>query len=195
MDPRHAPDQGDIKYVWELNRLQYLQPIAALAALDGDADLARFCRDEIESWIGANPPFRGVAWKSGIELGLRVVSLLVVVTLLGDAGFTRGQRRHIWATLAAHGAWLARFPSRFSSANNHLVAEATGLFLLGATAPALPHSADHADYGRRTLEAEAPRQILAHGVGAQQSPTYAALSLECLLGTAAVGHHLGRPFS
>src|SRR5260221_14109521 len=111
MDPRHAPDQGDIKYVWELNRLQYLQPIAALAALDGDADLARFSRDEIESWIGANPPFRGVAWKSGVGLGLRVVNLLVDLTLLGDAGISDRQRSHVWATLAPHADWLPPFPS------------------------------------------------------------------------------------
>src|SRR5262249_7717623 len=74
---RHAKGYGDVKFVWELNRLQYLQPIAALSSLDSDAGLARFCADEVESWIDANPPFRGVSWKSGIELALRVVSLLI----------------------------------------------------------------------------------------------------------------------
>lgn len=114
IDHRHSALRGDVKYVWELNRLQYLQPIAALAHAEGDAQLAAFCRDEIESWIDHNPPFFGVSWKSGIELGLRIASLLVVISLLGDAGFTAAQRHKIWGTLAAHSTWLARFPSRFS---------------------------------------------------------------------------------
>lgn len=191
---RRAAGFGDIKYVWELNRLQYLQPIAALAAVTGDADHRQFCVDEISGWIESNRPFRGVNWASGIELALRVVSIMVVVSLLGEAAFTPAQRRRISACLAAHGHWLMRYPSRFSSANNHLIAEAGGLYLLGSLFPDLRAAVQYANYGRRVLCREAMLQILEDGVGAEQSPTYLAFTLEWLLLCREVANRLGDPF-
>ncbi len=190
---RHAPGYGDVKYVWELNRLQYLQPIAALAVMTGSADDRQFCVHEIDSWIRFNPPFRGVNWASGIELSLRLVSVAVVVSLLGEGAFTPAQRRRINACLAAHGYWLMRYPSRFSSANNHLIAEAGGLFLLGSLFPDLRGAKRYADYGRRVLCREASLQILEDGVGAEQSPTYLAFVLEWLVLCRAVAERLGDP--
>lgn len=190
---RHAPGYGDVKYVWELNRLQYLQPIAAHAAVTGDAAERQFCVDEIDCWIRFNPPFRGVNWASGIELALRMASLLLVVSLVGAEAFTAAQRRRLGASLAAHGYWLMRYPSRFSSANNHLIAEAGGLFLLGSLFPSLPEARRYADHGRRVLCREASLQILDDGVGAEQSPTYQAFILEWLLLCREIAKRLGAP--
>src|SRR5271156_34878 len=39
IDYRHSSALGDVKYVWEVNRLQFLQPVAVLAARDGEAPL------------------------------------------------------------------------------------------------------------------------------------------------------------
>ena len=93
IDYRHGSNKGDIKFVWEVNRLQYLQPVAALAFKRRDKELALFCLSEIESWIDTNPPFKGVNWNSGIELVLRVISLLTVTTLTQEymSRATRGQ--------------------------------------------------------------------------------------------------------
>jgi hypothetical protein len=191
---RHEQALGDIKYVAELNRLQFLQPIAALAAANHDDALARYCAQEIESWIDANPPFRGVNWLSGIELALRVASFLVVAGFIGDSAFTPEQRRKLRATLNAHGFWLRRYPSRFSSANNHLIAEAAALFLLGSLAPDLPNSAEYKSYGASVLTAEAHKQIHDDGVGAEQSPTYTAFTLEWCLLCLYAGDETGCPF-
>lgn len=191
---RHRADLGDVKYVWELNRLQHLQLPAALAAAEEDAALARLCLREIDSWIDANPPYRGVNWASGIELALRAVSMLTVAALLEAKGLFELDRRKLTRTLAAHGYWLRRFPSRFSSANNHCVAEAGGLFLLGSLLPDLPDAEDWRSFGRASLMAEAERQILADGVGAEQSPTYTAFTLEWFLLCGTVASRLGQPF-
>lgn len=192
---RHDTERGDVKYVWELNRLQHLQPIAVLAGIENDAALKRFCLAEIESWIDANPPFRGVNWASGIELALRAVSMLVVLSFCADDIVSPALRRKVRSALAAHAYWLARFPSRFSSANNHLIAEAGGMFLIGTLAPDLPGARRLADKGRRILEREASRQFHADGVGAEQSPTYTAFTLEWYLLAALVGDAAGRPLS
>ena len=184
---------GDIKYVWELNRLQFLQPVAALAAQERDLELAQFCLNEIESWIDANPPFRGVNWASGIELALRVVSILVVLGLVGQDRATPAQRRKFRACLNAHAYWLARYPSRHSSANNHLIAECGALFVLGTIWPELG-IAHRVEWARAELIAEIGRQIHDDGVGAEQSPTYTAFTLEWYLLCAEVAARSGIPF-
>lgn len=191
---RHVSHLGDVKYVWEFNRLQYLQPVAAFASVTNDKELAHFCASEIENWIDNNPPFKGVNWASGIELACRIVTILTVTSILGDAAFSAKQQEKLRISLAAHGYWLMRYPSRFSSANNHLIAEAGALFLLGALAPWLTDSERWARYGRDTLLSEISRQIHLDGVGAEQSPTYTAFSLEWLLLCGKTAEQLGQPF-
>lgn len=191
---RHNNHLGDIKYVWELNRLQYLQPIAALAHIKNDKNLATFCVHEIESWIDENPAFHGINWISGIELALRSVSIIIVISLLGKQSFSNAQTEKILNSLLLHGYWLMRFPSRFSSANNHLIAEAAGLFILGTLMPGYENSEIWADYGRNTLISEAFKQILDDGVGVEQSPTYTAFTVEWLLLCGMIGNLSGQPF-
>ncbi len=191
---RHAVGIGDVKYVWELGRLRYLQTVAAHARITNDEGAAALCVGHIMSWLDANPPFRGVGWATGIETALRAISLIVVATLLPEEAFTRPQRERLLAGLAAHGYWLARFPSRFSSANNHLIAEVCGLHLVGALVPNLAPAARWERMGREVLEREVNRQFLPDGVGAEQSPTYAAFSAEFFLLSGKVADLVGRPF-
>lgn len=191
---RHAADIGDVKYVWELGRLRYLQTVAAHARLTNDGAATALCVAHIMSWLDENPPFRGVGWATGIETALRAISLIVVATLLPADAFTRPQRQRVLSGLAAHGYWLARFPSRFSSANNHLIAEVCALHLVGALAPNLAPAARWERMGREVLEEEVNRQFLPDGVGAEQSPTYAAFSAEFFLLSGKVAELVGRPF-
>lgn len=191
---RHETGFGDVKNVWELSRLQYLQPLAAYAVIAEDDAAAELCLDHLMSWIESNPPYRGVHWPSMIELAFRVVSMLVIVTLLERrVGETR--RRAVLRSLYQHGWWIERFPSRFSSANNHLVAEAAALYLLGALAPDMPGAARWRRRGRQQLETEALKQIAPDGAGREQSPAYAALTLEWLLLAGDLGRRLEEPFS
>jgi uncharacterized heparinase superfamily protein len=92
----------------------------------------------------------------------------------------RDERQLVRRLIAAHGYWLHRFPSRFSSANNHLVAEALGLFVAGTLVPDLDDAEAWVRRGRSVLEAEALKQILEDGVGVEQSPTYQAFTMELL---------------
>jgi len=191
---RHERTLGDIKYVWEYNRLQFLQPLAADAALTGNPDAVEAIEAAIDSWYEANPPFRGICWNSGIELGLRAISLLVVTSLCGSR-LSDATVERIRTILHAHQAWMARYPSRFSSANNHLVAEVAGEFLISLAMPELPLSGGLLAKGRKILAEEANRQILADGVGAEQSPTYGAFTAEFLLLCCFAARAAGQPLA
>ena len=191
---RHQTSLGSVKYVWEINRLQFLQPLSAHFHLSGDRRALAAVEAAIESWYDANPPFRGISWNSGIELALRAVSLVAAATLCGDA-LHEGTRGRIHAILAATFHWLGRYPSKFSSANNHLTAEEMGVFLIGALCPGLPKAGSATKAARAILEREALLQILPDGVGAEQSPTYASLTAETFLTAALLARALGSPFS
>lgn len=170
---RHACDRGDVKFVWELNRLQFLPALAfADARANGHAVM-----DVLASWMAANPPFRGINWNSGIELALRIVSLAVTLLVRGPPQQPEDRAR-VRQFLAAHAFWVHRFPSLHSSANNHLLAEGLGLLLAGLIAPDLPDAAVWEAYGRATVERETLRQFGADGVGLEQSPKYTAFSAE-----------------
>lgn len=193
IDYRHERKLGDVKYVWEFNRLQMLQPLAAHALLSGDSGSTAAIEGAIASWYQSNPPFRGVGWGSSIEVALRAISLILVCALVGEkmAPETLGKVR---AILTASTFWLGRFPSRFSSANNHLVAERAGEYLTAMAMPDVPDAATIAAAARASLVAEALRQILSDGVGAEQSPSYAAFTVELLLLSAKVAQAAGTPF-
>ncbi|WP_439602929.1 heparinase II/III family protein [Devosia sp.] len=187
IDFRHDGSRGDVKYVWEINRLQFLVPLAAEVLLaDNRAALAAI-EAALASWQAANPPFRGVGWASGIEVALRAISLIVVASLAGDR-LSPAARRQLGEILAASQFWLPRFPSRFSSANNHLVAELAGEYLLGLGFGAEPQAT------RAALIAEIDRQILSDGSGAEQTPTYAAFTVELALLSAFAARAAGTPF-
>jgi hypothetical protein len=53
---RGKADRGDVKFVWELNRLQVLPPLALHAKLTGDEATAAMVFAILHGWMGANPP-------------------------------------------------------------------------------------------------------------------------------------------
>ena len=184
---------GDVKYVWEPNRLQMLHPLAAAMAATQDRTARQIAFSVLESWAAANPPYRGVNWVSGIELALRLVSIMLVVAAAEPSTLSCGERILIRRLVVAHARYLAAFPSLYSSANNHRVAEGLGLFIAGALLPDLDEARLWLDDGRAILEAESARQILADGVGAEQSPTYQAFTMEMLALAARLAGDLGAP--
>jgi uncharacterized heparinase superfamily protein len=193
IDYRHTRLFGDVKLVWELNRLQFVPILAALSVVDGDRRHADLALDLIERWIDDNPPYKGINWVSGIELALRAVSILLTIGIVGRENIPMPLARKIAQTLAAHTYWLERFPSRYSSANNHLIAEQAALFVLG-TLSADRAGREWAEAARRLLMAEVDRQIHDDGVGAEQSPTYTAFTCEWYLLAFLVAEQVGRPF-
>lgn len=181
---------GDIKYAWERQRLQYLQPLAVLGTHPGREEAAALALHHLEHWLDYNPPYKGIAWCSGIELALRAFSMLWVSSLLGNH-MPSSLSDKLWDSLYAHGVWLKRFPSKYSSANNHLIAEAFGLFMLGH----LFEQPSWHRYGKQVLEEQVAKQFHPDGIGAEQSPTYSAFTLELYAVSCWIGRQMDDPFS
>jgi hypothetical protein len=123
---RAPENNGEVRLAWELNRLLWLVPIAATAAFEGDPVLADWCASNIESWDRANPPFRGINWASGIECALEIFALATIEDLLARVAPNQTRQATISRCISLRAKWIRRFPSQYSSANNHTLAELAG---------------------------------------------------------------------
>ncbi|MFD7552000.1 alginate lyase family protein [Streptomyces sp. NPDC059816] len=178
---------GDVKQIWEPSRHQYLTVLAAAYALTGDERYAERVAEHLRSWWAANPPLHGVHWISGIELGIRLLSWVWIRRLLdgwpGAPGLFEGNPaalHQIWH----HQRWLAAFPSRGSSANNHVIAEAAGQFAAACAFGWFPSSARWRADALRSLERHLRSNTFGSGLNRELATEYHGLVLE--LGLAAV---------
>jgi hypothetical protein len=185
---------GDVKYVWEPARLQVLHWLSVEAAQGSQLAYAT-AMSWIRSWMDSNPPWRGVHWISGIEIALRIVSVTLLIAARSDSGMSDEDRKRLNLFVVAHASWLAQFPSRYSSANNHRVAEGLGLFLAGLILPPSLQQTGFETEGRHILEQEALLQIYPDGVGAEQSPTYQAFTMELIAFGQLVAQGLRKPLT
>ncbi|MCZ1013434.1 heparinase II/III family protein [Streptomyces noursei] len=184
---RNEDAVGDIKQIWEPSRHQYLTVLAAAYAITGDERYAERVADHLRSWWAANPPLRGVHWVSGIELGIRLLSWVWIRRLLdgwpGAAALFEGNPvalNQIWH----HQRWLAAFPSRGSSANNHVIAEAAGQFAAACAFGWFPASARWRAGALRSLERHLRGNTFHSGLNRELATEYHGLVME--LGLAAV---------
>lgn len=175
---------GSLKHVWEPSRHHELTVLAAAWRATGEDRYADVVSQLLTSWWRANPPFRGVHWTSGIELGIRIISWVWVRRLLDGSKFGASlfERNALFLDqLYCHQMWLAELPSRGSSANNHLVAEAAGQ-LIGALAfPCFPESSRWRDRSASILEREIRRQVGEDGLHREQAIDYHGFVLELFL--------------
>jgi len=170
----------EVKYVWELNRLVYLLPVAAHAAAQSDDQIRRLCRTHMEEWIRTHPPRQGVLWRSGIELAIRVLVFVIVLEMTSsDLETDSPLEALVSRAVAEHADWIQRFPSRYSSANNHRVAELVGIIIAASAYPQIA-SPDEVDRWWAELEAVTQQQFHSDGVPAEQATMYGFLVLEWL---------------
>ncbi|MFG3257375.1 alginate lyase family protein [Streptomyces sp. NPDC048172] len=184
---RDEQASGDIKQIWEPSRHQYLTVLASAYALSGNERYAERVAAQLRAWWGANAPLRGVHWISGIELGIRLVSWVWIRRLLdgwpGAAGLFEENpvaRNQIWH----HQRWLAAFPSRGSSANNHVIAEAAGQAAAACAFDWFPDSARWRTGALRSLDRHLRANTFPSGLNRELATEYHGLVLE--LGLAAV---------
>ncbi|GAQ64013.1 heparinase II/III family protein [Streptomyces scabiei] len=187
---------GDIKQIWELSRHQYLTVLAAAFAVTGDERYAERVAAHLRSWWSANAPLRGVHWTSGIELGIRLLSWVWVRRLLdgwpGAAGLFEDNpvaRRQIWH----HQRWLAAFPSRGSSANNHVIAETAGQFAASCAFDWFPASGRWRADALRSLERQLRANTFPSGLNRELATEYHGLVLELGLAALAEADAAGVP--
>jgi Heparinase II/III-like protein/Heparinase II/III N-terminus len=198
IDPRDEQQTGNIKQVWEPSRLQHLTLLAMAWQLSGDDRYAERVAAQLRSWWRENPFLSGVHWTSGIEVGLRLISMAWIRRLLdgwpgAPALFEHNElavRQIGW-----HQQYLATFRSRGSSANNHVIAEAAGQLVASCAFPWFARSARWRRTSARLLERELIRNTFPSGVGRELASDYHCFVAELGLAAAIEADAAGCPLS
>uniref|UniRef100_A0A7C4QNA0 Alginate lyase family protein n=1 Tax=Schlesneria paludicola TaxID=360056 RepID=A0A7C4QNA0_9PLAN len=163
----------DVKYVWELGRQQYVAELARGWLLTGDDVNAGLARGLILGWIKHNPLYEGVHWTSGLEAAMRAVSWIWALAALAEwPGWSNGDMSRLAGSLAEHAEYLSRHLSYYSSPYNHLIGEATGLYLISQVLKEHPATARWRDKARQVLLEHGPRQFYSDGFCVEQAMGY-----------------------
>jgi hypothetical protein len=202
LDYRDTSLVGDVKYLWELNRHGHLVTLAQAYALGGEPRYAQTIQDHLESWFEACPCGMGPNWSSALEPAIRLINWSAVWHLLGGANAAlfatpSGVRfRDRWlASVYQHARFVRGHLSRHSSANNHLIGEAAGLYVAARTWPCWARTGQWLQQAAAILEHEAMLQNAADGVNREQAVAYQQFELDLLLAALLAAQADGASFS
>jgi hypothetical protein len=200
LDYRDERLVGDIKFLWEINRHLDLVVLAQAYRLTGDraylAGLQRF----LESWLTQCPYALGPNWTSALELAIRLINWSIAWQLIGGAESPMfrwdetGLRERWLGAIYRHMHFIQGNFSRFSSANNHLIGEAAGLYVATLTWPLWPATQRWRRRARRELVREALQQNAEDGVNREQAIAYQQFVLDFLLLAGLAGRANGDDF-
>jgi hypothetical protein len=198
-DPRRV---GDIKYLWEPNRHLHLVTLAQAYALTGRPNYLHVLRRQLDSWFRACPYGRGPNWSSALEVGIRLINWSLAWQLAGGmsapifAGEDGAIFRQRWLDAVYEHAWFVRRHfSRHSSANNHLIGEAAGLYIASVAWPCWPKMREWRRTAADILEREALLQTSSDGVDREQALCYQQFVLDFLVLALLAGASAGEHFS
>ncbi len=195
IDYRDHAVVGDCKFVWEPNRHQHLVVLGRAFRLTGDPRYAATVMAHLESWIEQCPFGTGMNWRSPLELGIRIINWVWALELIRPSGLLDRQRmerllpvvyRHLWQ--------ISREYSRHSSANNHLIGEAAGVFIGSSYFRSLRQARRWRQESREILNAEILRQTHDDGGTREQAMGYHLFVAEFFLLCHLVARNIGEEF-
>jgi hypothetical protein len=193
---RSEAETGNVKQLWELSRHHHLTVLAAAWFLTGDGRYAEVAARHLESWWEANPFLSGVHWTNGIEVAVRLISWTWVRRLLDDwpgVGDLFERNEVAMRQLSWHQEYLATFPSRGSSANNHAVAEAAGQVVASCAFPWFAQSTRWRTKAQRRLDHELAANTFESGINREMAFDYQAFVAELALVAAVESQAAGQP--
>jgi hypothetical protein len=197
-DYRDSARCGDIKYVWEHNRHHHLVEMSKAWYLTGDEAFADDVVGQVRSWIDQCPYPFGLQWSSALESAIRVINWTFALRFLTAAGTPRRltpEALQEWVhALHEHLWFIDRNLSAHSSANNHLIGEAAGLFI-GSLMVDLPCSKRWTRRAASILEREALAQVWPDGVTREQTTAYQTFVFDFLFIAMRLGELNGISFS
>ncbi len=195
IDYRDIAVTGDCKFVWEPNRHHHLAVLARAYRATGDARYASGVVEQLDSWLTQCPFGRGMNWRSPLELAIRVINWVWAIDLIADSPVvTSAFRERIRRATGLHLWEITRKYSQGSSANNHVIGEAAGVFIGSAYFNDLPDAGGWLDRSRTILIREIENQTYPDGCTREQAFGYHVFVMQFFLLAGLVGRWIGREF-
>ena len=191
------PLNGDIKYVWEKSRFNYLLTIMRYDYHFSE-DHAIFVFSEIESWIDANPINQGPNWKCSQEISLRLFNWVYILTFYKNSN---ALTELLWCKIQNVIYWSLHHIynhinfSRIAVRNNHAITETLALTVSELLFPFISETKKWAKKGRKWLEKEVNYQVYDDGTFLQFSMNYHRVIIQLFsIGISLTEQH-NKPFS
>jgi hypothetical protein len=190
-------DVVDVKFLWEPARFGWAITLVRAYRLTGDERYSAAFWSYTERFLDDNPPCLGLHWVSAQEVALRLIAFTFALHgFRGSSHLGEGRAERLAQAIAAH---AARIPSTLVYAraqnNNHLLAEAAGLYTAGVVLPDHPSAKKWRRLGWKWFELGLQSQIAADGAYVQHSANYHRLMLQLALWMACLAESRGRQFS
>lgn len=202
LDYRDEDKVGNIKYLWEPSRHLQLVTLAVAYADNNNQDYLSCIKDQLSSWLEQNPYLQGPHWVSSLELGIRLINWSIVWNLIGkessvlfDGAEGKKLKKDWMTSIYQHMHFIEGYYSGHSSANNHLIGEAAGVYVASRTWPMLPNGDEWGIKAKTILEEQAIEQNFEDGVNKEQAISYQQFVLDFLVIPMVVGESTGDRFS
>lgn len=194
LDYRSESLVGNIKYLWEPNRHLELVTLAQAYARTGENRFLDGVIARISSWLRQCPYPLGPNWSSSLESGIRLINWSIVWDLLEGldsplrTDASGNDLLDAWLkSVYQHVRFVDANYSKFSSANNHIVGEAAGVYIATCVWPFWPEFEQCRARAKEILLEESKRQTYADGVNKEQAISYQQFVFDFLLFAALAG--------
>ncbi len=188
----------DLIFFWEMNRQQHFITLGiAYWLTDNPKYINAFCR-QIQNWIDTNPPRQSINWYYGLEISIRLIAWTVAFQFFRNSPKFREEigskfLKSLWQQASFLRNHLQIFRTKDDIPNNHLIAELTGLTLVGLTFSEFRDAHTWRETGLHLLKQYAPVQNHAYGVNKEQAMGYHRFIAELLLLIVTLSHRNALP--
>ena len=195
-DYRNFEQFGDCKLVWEPNRHHQLVVLGRAFRVTGRIAYAHHAANTIIDWINTNPFGYGMNWKSPLELGVRLINWVWTLDLIRNANIiSEDDWAKIVRTIYLMTWDIQRKYSQGSSANNHLIGEAAGVFIATSYFSNLPNASEWRETSKVLLEQEILAQTYSDGCTREHAFGYQFFVIQFLTLSLISARSFGNAFS
>jgi len=195
IDYRDYEVTGDCKFVWEPNRHHQLVVLGRAYRATGEVRYAREVAGQLSDWIEQCPFGLGMNWRSPLELGIRLINWVWALELIRPAEVISSDlNKRLLVSVFQHLSEITRKYSRYSSANNHLIGEAAGVFIASSYFKGLKSARQWRAESREILSREILRQTYEDGGGREQALGYHLFVLQFFTFAGLVARNAGCDF-
>jgi hypothetical protein len=202
-NPVHSsPDGSDVKWPWELSRMQHLPTLGKAYRLTQNERYAREIVDQVTHWLDDNPCAFGVNWTCAMDVAIRIMNMIWGYRFIEDAGVvSEAFKGRLLVAMVQHAQFIL-FHLEYSirddgslANGNHYLANVVGLLHLGLLCPNVPLAQIWRRVGLRALVEEMDRQVHPDGSDFESSVSYHRLVLELFISGALLCriHHITLP--
>lgn len=200
IDYRNKALVGNIKYLWEPSRHLMIPALAQAYSITQDKKYMSRLVQILDTWITQCRFPYGPHWCSSLEAGIRLVNWSLAWRIIGTttdwrtAGVADAFLQRWLTSIYRHLYFIHSYYSGHSSANNHLIGEAAGVYIGAATWPVWPGVVKLKLRARNILIDQAEAQNFPDGVNAEQAIAYQQFVLDFLLMAGLTGRDCAEPF-